>query len=236
MTPVRPTIRILLVDDSALMRAGVRAVLAAAPDGADFEIVGEASRVPEAIRLATDIHPHLVLLDVRLPDGSGFTVCREILKRLPETRLLVLSAFTSDTLLYEAIKAGAHGYLAKEVDPAQLIHAIREVAAGRSVLAPDVTAGVLRLMREGAPRGQTDELAVLSGQERCVLALVAEGKTNKQIGTSLGLSSNTVKHYLASVFDKLQLRRRAQAAAFYVQTVGAPSSPPPPPSPRRHRS
>ncbi len=212
-------IRVLLVDDSALVRQGIKTVLSTQKPSPAIEIVGEASSVAEAVEQAERLNPDVVLLDIRLPDGSGFEACRAILKRRAATRILVLTSFTNDTFIYEAITSGAQGYLMKEIDPAGLVKAIHDIAAGKSILAPDITAGVLRLMRgNGAGKGgDGHDLSSLSAQERRVLALVAEGKTNKQIGEDLGLSDNTVKNYLCSVFDKLQVRRRSQAAAFYVQ-------------------
>jgi two-component system, NarL family, response regulator DevR len=160
-----------------------------------------------------------VLLDIRLPDGSGFEACRQILQRLPQTRVVVLTAFSSDNYVYEAVTSGAHGYLMKEIDPAALIQAVQDVIAGRSILDPDATTRVLRLLRGGSS-DQGVDLSVLSVQERRVLALVADGLTNKQVGEQLGLSENTVKNYLVNVFEKLRVKRRAQAAAIYVQQSG----------------
>ncbi|HEY0946577.1 MAG TPA: response regulator transcription factor [Opitutaceae bacterium] len=218
MTAAPRPIRVLLVDDSALVRQGIKTVLLAQKPEPPIEIAGEAGSVAEAIAAAAELAPDVVLLDIRLPDGSGFTACREILKKRPETRVLVLTSFTNDGFIYEAITSGAQGYLMKEIDPAGLVRAIHDISEGRSILAPDITAGVMRMMRSGGPRGDGGDLSILSTQERRVLALVAEGKTNKQIGDELGLSDNTVKNYLCSVFDKLQVRRRSQAAALYVQS------------------
>lgn len=210
------TIRALLVDDSALVREGVRSVLTDLGAAQGIQVCGEAATVADAIEQTLTLRPDIVLLDIRLPDGSGFTACREILKRRSETRVLILTSFTSDAFIYEAITSGAHGYLMKEIDPLGLVHAVCDIMAGKSILSPDITAGVLRMMRGGGLKGDGD-LGSLSAQERRVLALVAEGKTNKQIGDDLGLSDNTVKNYLCSVFDKLQVRRRSQAAAMWVQ-------------------
>ncbi|HEY0968176.1 MAG TPA: response regulator transcription factor [Opitutaceae bacterium] len=220
MTPVSGPIRVLLVDDSALVRQGIKTVLAAQRPSPAIEIVGEAGTVAEGIAEARRLEPDVVLLDIRLPDGSGLQACREIIKQRATARVLILTSFTNDDFTYEAITSGAQGYLMKEIDPAGLVRAIHDIAAGKSILAPDITAGVLRLMRGGG-RNEGPDLSMLSAQERRVLALVAEGKTNKQIGDDLGLSDNTVKNYLCSVFDKLQVRRRSQAAAFYVQAKPA---------------
>jgi two-component system, NarL family, response regulator DevR len=211
------TIRVVLVDDSALVRQGIKAVLVAQDPTPPITVIGEASSVSEAIATVARLKPDVVLLDIRLPDGSGFDACKEILKRQPETRILVLTSFTNDSFIYDAITSGAQGYLMKEIDPLGLVQAIHDIAAGKSILSPDVMAGVMRVVRGGGPN-EDRSLASLSAQERRVLALVAEGKTNKEIGMDLGLSDNTVKNYLVSVFDKLQVKRRSQAAALYVQS------------------
>mgnify|MGYP003637066527 CR=1 FL=1 len=215
-TPTR-SIRLLLVDDSTLVREGIRALLSAESSAADISVVGEAGSVADAITKAKELAPDLVLLDIRLPDGNGFVACRQILKDRPSTKVIILTSFTNDQFVYDAITSGAQGYLMKEIDPSGLISAIHDVNDGRSILSPDITAGVMRMMRTGGPGNETNDLTQLSAQERRVLALVAEGKTNKQIGVDLNLSDNTVKNYLCNVFDKLQVRRRSQAAALYVQ-------------------
>ena len=217
MFTANQTIRVLLVDDSTLVREGIRSVLSDLGGEPGIDVCGEAASVAEAIAAAIALKPDVVLLDIRLPDGSGFTACREILKSLPDTRVPVLTSFTSDGFIYEAITSGAQGYLMKEIDPVGLVQAIKDIMEGKSILSPDVTAGVMRMMRGGGAKSEGGDLSILSAQERRVLALVAEGKTNKQIGDEMGLSDNTVKNYLCSVFDKLQVRRRSQAAAYYVQ-------------------
>ena len=216
-TSPRPAIRIVLIDDSELVRRGVRSVLDTASSGPPMHIVGEANSVADGVKICVELKPAVVLLDIRLPDGSGFDACRQILSHLPETRVVMLTAHTNDNLVYDAVTAGAHGYLQKEIDSAGLIQALQDVAAGRSILDPDATARVLRLLRSGNASQSGPDLSMLSAQERRVLALVAEGMTNKQAGSQLNLSENTVKNYLVSVFEKLQVKRRAQAAAIYVQ-------------------
>ena len=221
-----PAIRILLVEDSALVREGIRTVLDSA-DPPDLRVVGEAASVAEAVAACDRLRPDVVLLDIRLPDGHGFEACREMLQRQPATRVIVLTSHSSDNFVYEAVTAGAQGYLMKEVDPAGLIQAVRDVAAGQSILAPDVTERVLKMLRNGgANRGPEGDLGSLSQQERRVLACVAEGLTNKQAAARLGLSDNTVKNYLINVFEKLQVKRRSQAAALYVQQAGRPGAEP----------
>lgn len=211
------SIRLLLIDDSALVREGIRSLLTAETSAADIEVVGEAGNVADGIAAAKKLAPDVVLLDIRLPDGNGFVACRQILKDRPATKVIILTSFTNDQFVYDAITSGAQGYLMKEIDPSGLVEAIHDVFAGRSILSPDITAGVMRMMRNGGPHQEPGDLTHLSAQERRVLALVAEGKTNKQIGTELNLSDNTVKNYLCNVFDKLQVRRRSQAAALFVQ-------------------
>lgn len=211
-----PRIRLMLVDDSEVVRAGLRTLLGTEPG---LEVVGEASTVASGIAAAVQHQPDVVLLDIRLPDGTGIQACQQILKRLPDTRVLILTSFIDDTIVDDAIRAGAHGYLLKEIDGRGLVHAIREVAAGRSILDPAVTARVLQLLKSGGTSSNRDALAVLSPQEKRVLALIAEGCTNKEVGVKLGLSEKTVKNYLSTVFEKLHVSRRAEAAVIYAQEV-----------------
>ncbi len=212
-------INILIVEDSPLVRKGIRSLLETATDPR-IEVVGEATSNAEAIIACDELTPDIVLLDIRLSDGLGFEACKEMLQRQPNTRIIVLTSHSTDSFVYEAVTAGVHGYLMKEIDPEGLLQAIRDVAAGKSILAPDVTTRILNFLRSGSmsPDDQ-NELAILSPQEKRVLALVAEGFTNKQIGVELRLSENTVKNYLIKVFEKLQVNRRAQAAAIYVQNT-----------------
>ncbi len=216
----RKPIRILLVDDSELVRRGIKSVLAGHTEP-PLSVVGEAGTVAAAVTACVKHKPDLVLLDIRLPDGSGFDACRRILQELPATRIVVLTAYSNDNFVYEAVTCGAQGYLMKEIDPVGLVQALRDVAAGRSILDPDATSRVLRLLRGGAGTDRATDLSVLSAQERRVLALVADGLTNKQVGEQLTLSENTVKNYLVSVFEKLRVKRRAHAAAIYVQQTGS---------------
>ena len=209
-------IRVLLVDDSALVRQGIKAVFQTEHPAPAIEIVGEAANVTDTIATAARLQPDVVLLDIRLPDGTGFTACREILKKRPDTRVLILTSFINDNFIYDAITSGAQGYLMKEIDPKGLVQSVQDIAAGKSILSPDIMAGVMRMVRDGGPQ-EDKQLASLSPQERRVLALVAEGKTNKEIGTALQLSDNTVKNYLVNVFDKLNVKRRSHAAALYIQ-------------------
>jgi Response regulator containing a CheY-like receiver domain and an HTH DNA-binding domain len=210
-----PLIRVLIVDDSTLVREGLRAVFAMHRREPRIEVAGEAGTVADAITAARDLRPDVVLLDIRLPDGSGLQACAEICRALPATRVLILTSVATDNLIQQAIHAGAQGYLMKEIDPEGLVRAIADAHAGRSVLTGEVTARVLRLLREGP----ADPLAPLSPQEHRVLALTAEGRSNKEIAHELGLSEKTVKNYLSRVFEKLNVSRRTQAAAVYSQAL-----------------
>jgi len=212
MIPAKKSVvNVLLVDDSEVVRMGLRALLEAEPA---IAIAGEAASVATAVEAAVRLRPDVMLLDIRLPDGTGLEACRRISLQVPETRVLILTSVLEQRVVDEAIRAGAKGYLLKEVNGRGLIQAILDVAAGRSVLDPSVTARVMQLAKTGPER---DLLASLSAQERRVLALIAEGKTNKEVGVALNLSEKTVKNYLSNIFDKLHLTRRAQAAAFYAQ-------------------
>lgn len=214
-------IRIMLVDDSELVRRGIKTVLSTNTQP-PLNVVGEAANVADAVAECLRVKPDIVLLDIRLPDGSGFDACRKILEVLPETRIVMLTSHSNDNFVYEAVTSGAQGYLMKEIDPSGLIQAIHDVSSGRSILDPEATGRVLRLLRGGGNESSAD-LGLLSHQERRVLALVAEGLTNKEVGERLTLSENTVKNYLVSVFEKLKVKRRAQAAAIFVQN-GKPSA------------
>ena len=209
-----PTIKIVIIDDSELVRMGLSALLAAE---STFQIVGEAGNVAMAAETVVKHTPHVVLLDIRLPDGLGFEACRQILQRAPETRILFLTSVVDDLLVEEAIRAGGHGYLLKEINGQGLISAIRDVAAGKSTLDPAVTARVMNMARGDSKPGSAT-FASLSPQEHRVLALIAKGKTNKEVGNDLGLTEKTVKNYLANIFDKLNVSRRSQAAAMYLES------------------
>ncbi len=218
MITAAATIRVLLVDDSAVVRQGVRSVITSESEGS-IEVVGEADSIRSGMRAIRELKPDVVLLDIRLPDGSGLDACRTIVSECPACRVLILTSFTNDNLVYDAVIAGAQGYLMKEIDPTGLVKAITDAAAGKSVLTSDVTSRVLRMIRNNDGSTTPNELASLSKQEGRVLALVAEGLTNKEVGERLKLSENTVKNYLVSVFEKLNVKRRSQAAALYVSAT-----------------
>jgi len=221
MTAPGTAIRVLVVDDSALVREGLRAVLGTHGKTHRIEVTGDADSVAAAVNQTRRLKPDVVLLDIRLPDGSGLDACREIKRILPATRILILTSVASDELIHQAVMAGAQGYLMKEINPDGLVKAIADASSGKSVLTPDITERVLRLLREGT-QSNGSNLATLSPQERRVLALVADGLTNKEVGEKLGLSDNTVKNYLVTVFEKLQVKRRSQAAALFAQARNLP--------------
>jgi len=203
-------VTILLVDDHEVVRMGLRALLDRRPG---FSVVGEASTVAEAVSAARKSRPDVIVMDIRLPDGSGVEACREIRGELPETKVIMLTSYADDEAVYGSIMAGASGYLLKQTRGQSLAEAIERVARGESLLDPSVTEKVLARMRALAS-GQADELAVLSEQERKILGLIAEGKTNKEIAAEVFLSDKTVKNYVSSILSKLNLRRRSEAAAF----------------------
>lgn len=216
-------LRLLLVDDHEVTRLGLRTLLESCPV---FEIAGEAASVTEALENAARLKPDLVLLDVRLADGSGIEVCRQLQRSDLNAKVLMLTSFADDNLVLDAIAAGADGYLLKEIHGERLIQAIQDVAAGRSILDPAVTRRVMSRISSPALLTSKNKLEVLSAQERRVVALVAEGKTNKEIGRELGLSDKTVKNYLSNAMEKLNLTRRSQAAAFFIdQTRQAGQTP-----------
>ncbi len=206
-------VRILIVDDHEVVRMGLKSLL---ERRAGFLVVGEAATAAEAVRQARQGQPDVVIMDIRLPDGNGVEACREIREANPETRVIMLTSYADDEALFGSIMAGAAGYLLKQIRGQALAEAIDRVAAGESLLDPSVTAKVLERMRRLAA-GEADELAVLSPQERKILALIAEGKTNKEIAQEVFLSDKTVKNYVSSILSKLNLRRRSEAAAFMAE-------------------
>jgi two-component system response regulator DevR len=207
-------IRLLLVDDHEVVRVGLKTVLS---QQAGLAVIGEAGTMAGAVVDALRLKPDVVLMDVRLPDGSGVDACRDILASCPDMRVIFLTSYADDDSVLAAVLAGAHGYVLKEIDSVALVRAIHLVAEGQSILDPTVTERALRWLRSLGNGPQLPGIEQLSAQEERVLALVAEGQTNKEIAGALGLSDKTVKNYLANVFQKLRITRRAQAAAFFVK-------------------
>ena len=205
--------RVLICDDHEVVREGLRTLLSRHQDVA---VVGEAATMQEAIDLAARAKPDVVIMDVRLPDGSGVEACRAIREQRPETNVIMLTSYADDEALFASIVAGASGYLLKQTRGQAVIDAIHAVAQGRSLLDPDVTGKVLERVRSGHQH-EDPAMASLTDQERKVLEQLAEGKTNREIGTALFLSEKTVKNYVSRILDKLGLSRRAQAAAFMAE-------------------
>jgi two-component system, NarL family, response regulator DevR len=208
------TVRVLLVDDHEIVRVGLRTVLS---QHGSILVVGESATVAGATRQVESLKPDVVLMDVRLPDGSGVDACRNLLASFPDLRVIILTSYADDDSVLAAVLAGAHGYVRKAIDALSLIGAIRSVSEGRSILDPAVTDRALAWLRGLAAGKDMPGVEKLSAQEERVLALVAEGKTNKEIATALDLSDKTVKNYLANVFHKLHITRRSQAAALFVK-------------------
>lgn len=206
------TINVAIVDDSELVRAGLRALLST---DLTLRIVGEASTVKTAIELVSLKPPDVILVDIRLPDGTGFDVCAKVREISSTTRILFLTSVMEDGFVKEAIRVGGSGYLLKEIDGHALIHAIADVAAGKSILDPHIAARVMTMMRD---RDNVAPLTSLSPQERRVIALIARGKTNKEAAAELNLSEKTVKNYLSNAYEKLNVTRRSHAAALFAQT------------------
>lgn len=205
-------IRVFLLDDHEVVRRGVRDLLES--DG-DIVVVGEAATAGEALARVPALRPDVAVLDVRLPDGDGISVCRELRSQPPDTACLILTSFADDEALLQAVIGGAAGYVLKQIRGSDLQTAVRTVAAGRSLIHPDT---VDRLMRRlhGAP-DRADPMAVLTDREREVLELIGQGMTNRQIGQSLHLAEKTVKNYVSSLLAKLGMERRTQAAAYVAR-------------------
>ncbi|HVS66931.1 MAG TPA: response regulator transcription factor [Mycobacteriales bacterium] len=208
-------IEVFLLDDHEVVRRGVRELL---ESEGDIKVVGEAATAAEALARIPAVRPQVAILDVRLPDGDGVTVCRDLKSERPDLACLMLTSFADDEALFEAIMAGAAGYLLKEVRAADILSAVRTVAAGGSLLDPRTTLRLMEKLRSKAT--EDDPLSVLSEQERKVLDLIGEGLTNRQIGERMFLSEKTVKNYVSHLLGKLGMERRTQAAALVVRLGG----------------
>jgi len=210
------TIKVFLLDDHEVVRLGLRQLLESEPD---IEVVGEAGTAGDAVARIPAVRPDVAVLDVRLPDGDGISVCREVRSVMDEPpACLMLTSFSDDEALFTAIMAGASGYLLKQVNGGDLVGAVRRLAAGESLLDPAMTAKVLERLRH--PVAEEDpRYATLTDQERKILAEIAEGKTNRQIAQSLFLAEKTVKNYVSSLLRKLNLERRTEAAVFAIENA-----------------
>lgn len=202
-------IRVFLLDDHEIVRRGVRDLLDTEPG---ITVIGEAGTAAAALARIPALKPDVAVLDIRLPDGDGVTVCRDLRSKMPQLACLMLTSFSDDEALVDAILAGAAGYVLKQIRGTDLVGAIRTIASGQSLLDPQAAATVMRRIRDQATA--TDPLAALTDQERRILALIGEGLTNRQIGDRLFLAEKTVKNYVSALFAKLGMQRRAQAAAY----------------------
>lgn len=209
-------IRVFLVDDHEVVRRGVAALLSSEPD---IEIAGEAGTAAAAIARIPAVRPDVAVLDVRLPDGDGVTVCREVRSRTPGLACLMLTSFDDDQALMNAVMAGASGYVLKQIRGSDLVGAVRTVASGQSLLDPQSTARVLAHIRRR--QDHRDPLDVLTDQERQILHLIGDGLTNRQIGERMRLAEKTVKNYVSNLFTKLGMSRRTQAAAYIAHLKAA---------------
>jgi DNA-binding NarL/FixJ family response regulator len=206
-------IRVFLVDDHEVVRRGVRDLLETYDD---IRVVGEAATAEEAVGRILAVSPDVAVLDIRLPDGDGVAVCREVRSRRPELKVLMLTSVDDDEALFDAILAGASGYVLKQIRSGELVEDIRRVAAGQSLLDPAVTGAVLQRIRDRREPAHHDG-AALTEQEQRILALVAEGRTHRQIGDQLYLAEKTVKHYVSTILHKLGMKRRTEAAVYVVR-------------------
>ncbi|RMB85531.1 response regulator transcription factor [Streptomyces shenzhenensis] len=207
-------IRVFLLDDHEVVRRGVHELLSVEDD---IEVVGEAGTAADALARIPATRPDVAVLDVRLPDGSGVEVCREIRSRDESVSCLMLTSYADDEALFDAIMAGASGYVLKAIRGNELLTAVRDVAAGRSLLDPVATSRVLERLRDGGTARADDRLTRLTDQERRILDLIGEGLTNRQIGERLHLAEKTIKNYVSSLLSKLGMRRRSQAAAYVAR-------------------
>ncbi|MEV6104710.1 response regulator transcription factor [Streptomyces sp. NPDC051940] len=211
-------IRVFLLDDHEVVRRGLRDLLDGEPD---IEVVGEAAGAAQALARGPALRPHVAVLDVRLPDGDGISVCRELRSRMPDLVCLMLTSFDDDDALLDAIMAGASGYVLKQIKGSDLVSAVRTVASGQSMLDPATTARLMSSLRggEAEPEPASEVLAALSPREREILALIGEGLTNRQIGKQLYLSEKTVKNHISRLLAKLGVERRIQAAVLASQAM-----------------
>jgi DNA-binding NarL/FixJ family response regulator len=210
-------IKVFLLDDHEIVRRGVRDLLEAE---SGITVVGEAGTAASALARIPALRPDVAVLDVRLPDGDGVSVCRDIRSRMPEVACLMLTSFGDDEALFDAIMAGAAGYVLKQIRGTDLVGAIRTVASGQSLLDPEAASRVMARMRDASRH--SDPLAGLTGQERKILELIGEGLTNRQIGERLFLAEKTVKNYVSALFAKLGMERRTQAAAYAARHFDDP--------------
>ncbi|GAB4529165.1 MAG: response regulator transcription factor [Anaerolineales bacterium] len=206
--------RILLVDDHEVVRLGLKALLERHPD---FEVVAEAGTARDAVARVEEFAPDVVVMDIRMPGGSGIEACQEITKRYPATKVIMLTSYAEDEMLFSAIRAGAAGYVLKQIGGEDLVRAIDAVGRGEALLDPAVTQRIFQEVRKAAKEEEASAFSALTQQERHVLLLVSEGKTNREIARDLFLGEGTVRNYVSSILSKLGVSNRAEAAAYAVQ-------------------
>jgi len=206
--------RLLLVDDHEVVRLGLKSLLERHPQ---FDVVGEASTAREAIELINHLQPDVVMMDVRLPGMSGIEACEEITRRFPNTKVIILTSYAEDEMLFSAIRAGASGYVLKQIGSEDLVRALDAISRGEAMLDPAVTQRVFQEVRRAVKEEEASAFAHLSQQEKHVLQLVSEGKTNREIAKALFLGEGTVRNYVSSILSKLGVNNRAEAAAYAVE-------------------
>ena len=209
-----PKQKILLVDDHEVVRLGLKSLLERHPQ---FEVAGEASSAREAMEQVAALKPDVVLMDIRLPGTSGIEACEEIVEKYPNTRVIMLTSYAEDEMLFSAIRAGASGYILKQIGSSELVKALEAVSRGEALLDPAVTQRVFQEVRRAVKEEEASAFAHLSQQEKHVLLLVSEGKTNREIAKSLFLGEGTVRNYVSSILSKLGVNNRAEAAAYAVE-------------------
>jgi two-component system response regulator DevR len=206
--------RIILVDDHEVVRLGLKSLLERHPQ---FEIVGEAGSAREALEQVSSLHPDVVVMDIRLPGTSGIEACEQIINQFPDTKVIMLTSYAEDEMLFSAIRAGASGYILKQIGSEDLVKALESVGRGEALLDPAVTQRVFQEVRRAVKEEEASAFAHLSQQEKHVLLLVSEGKTNREIAKSLFLGEGTVRNYVSSILSKLGVNNRAEAAAYAVE-------------------
>ncbi len=214
-------LRVMLVDDHEVVRDGIKALLQAQDD---LLVVGEAGSVKDALLQADRTKPDVIVMDVRLADGSGIEATREIRAARSQTRVLMLTSFADDEALFASIMAGADGYVLKQIRGGELLHAIRTVGNGQSLLDPAITSAVLDRLRKGKHFMKDEKLARLTAQEERILGMIADGQTNREIGVALKLAEKTVKNYVSTILSKLEVARRAEAAAYLARKTTTPGT------------
>lgn len=208
------TLRIMLVDDHEVVRLGLKALLDRHPN---FEVVAEAANARDAVEQAELQQPNVVVMDIRLPGGSGIEACEEISRRFPDVKVIMLTSYAEDEMLFSAIRAGAAGYVLKQIGGEDLIRAIEAVGRGEALLDPAVTQRIFQEVRKAAKEEEASAFSALTQQEKHVLLLVSEGKTNREIAKALFLGEGTVRNYVSSILSKLGVSNRAEAAAYAVE-------------------